>query len=361
MVTREMQAAQDGLVTSQIAEALGGASDSNSAEIVHLPLNVLQRVMAVLPIPWWSVAFGVPMTLAGLGVLAVGVDPTIDLDEFSDWRGGLMSPAILMLVLFAEPAMRMLRDSAVVALRRTTDLSTPEYQDWLDRSAPRCTSRGQLIAFGLGAVGTLLLLGAWTTLADGEWASIYGVFSLTLLDATLAWLIYSAYINTKLFAAILARLARPDPMRPDMFYPVGRWSLSFSTFLVLAVGVSVVFLPTSSLISYETGAIYSVLILAAIAVFFLGSSSAHRAMSGAKQEQIDLARDHATTAIQRLRAGDASESIAASATAWIAYERRIVEAPSWPFNTAMLRRLAISIAVPGAAVLARVLPNYIGG
>lgn len=361
MVTREMLAAQDGLVTSQIAEALGGASESASVEIVNLPPNALQRLMALLPIPWWSVAFGVPMTLAGIGVLAVGVDPTIDLDEFADWRGGLLSPAILMLTLFAEPAIRMLRDSGVVALRKTTGLSTPEYQDWIDKSAPNCTWRSQMIAFGLGALATLLLLGAWSTIADGEWANIYGLFSLTFLDATLAWLIYTAYVNTKLFAAISTRLSRPDPMRPAMFYPVGRWNLSFSTFLVLAVGVSVVFLPTSSLVSYETGVVFSVLILAAIAVFFLGSSSAHRAMAGAKQEQIDLARDHAMTAMQRLQVDDANESVAASVTAWIAYERRIAEAPSWPFDTAMLRRLAISIAVPGAAVLARVLPNYIGG
>lgn len=134
-----MQAAQDGLVTSQIAEALVGTSDSNSAETVSVPPNALQLLMAVLPIPWWSVAFGVPLTLAGIGVLTVWVDPILDLGDFGDWRGGLLGPAILMLTLFAEPAMRMLRDSGVVALRSTTKLSGPDYQDWLDSSAPRCT------------------------------------------------------------------------------------------------------------------------------------------------------------------------------------------------------------------------------
>jgi hypothetical protein len=54
-------------------------------------------------------------------------------------------------------------------------------------------------------------------------------------------------------------------------------------------------------------------------------------------------------------AGKSTGTLAAEINALAAYEDRLKATSTWPYNTAMLRTLFISVIIPGAAALARVL------
>jgi len=49
------------------------------------------------------------------------------------------------------------------------------------------------------------------------------------------------------------------------------------------------------------------------------------------------------------------EAVAASISAWVSYEKRVKEAPEWPYTAGIIGRLAMSASVPGVAYLAKML------
>ena len=66
-----------------------------------------------------------------------------------------------------------------------------------------------------------------------------------------------------------------------------------------------------------------------------------------------------TAAIAAARAGadtvllESTGSLGAEINALVAHEQRLEEARTWPYNTAMLRTLFVSVVIPGGAALAR--------
>jgi hypothetical protein len=49
------------------------------------------------------------------------------------------------------------------------------------------------------------------------------------------------------------------------------------------------------------------------------------------------------------------EKLYTTLTAWSTYERQSKEAPTWPFNASIIRRLAVSGLLPGLVYLLRFL------
>ena len=50
-----------------------------------------------------------------------------------------------------------------------------------------------------------------------------------------------------------------------------------------------------------------------------------------------------------------TEKLSFNITALATYEKRVKEAPTWPFNAAIIRRLFISILTPGLVYLVKIL------
>jgi hypothetical protein len=59
--------------------------------------------------------------------------------------------------------------------------------------------------------------------------------------------------------------------------------------------------------------------------------------------------------MERLARQEEAGQLAHVANALLAYEQRLADARTWPYNTAMLRTLFLSVLVPGITLLAKTL------
>jgi len=50
--------------------------------------------------------------------------------------------------------------------------------------------------------------------------------------------------------------------------------------------------------------------------------------------------------------------LSSTIVSWITYEKGIQEAPTWPFNAGIARRLAMSILMPGVVYLLKIIGQY---
>jgi hypothetical protein len=58
--------------------------------------------------------------------------------------------------------------------------------------------------------------------------------------------------------------------------------------------------------------------------------------------------------MQRLEGRQETGSLGAEINALAAYQERVQAAPTWPYNTGMLRTLIFSVFIPAATVLAKI-------
>jgi hypothetical protein len=51
--------------------------------------------------------------------------------------------------------------------------------------------------------------------------------------------------------------------------------------------------------------------------------------------------------------------LSSTITAWVTYEKRVKEAPTWPFNANIIRRLAMSVVMPAAVYLIKIISQFL--
>ena len=106
---------------------------------------------------------------------------------------------------------------------------------------------------------------------------------------------------------------------------------------------------------------YAILAGALILMFLLSMWSAHNAMANAKSRKLAMARKHLAVVSRELedRAAEGqlggTEGLSATITSWATYQRLVQEAPAWPFNASIIRRLAASIFIPAIVYLIKIL------
>ena len=106
---------------------------------------------------------------------------------------------------------------------------------------------------------------------------------------------------------------------------------------------------------------YGIVIGIPLLVFFLPMWTAHRAMSEAKKSKLIPARKHLAEISRELEDREANGQregmieLSSTFTAWTTYEMRVKEAPTWPFNAGIIRRLLLSIVTPGLVYLIKIL------
>jgi hypothetical protein len=93
------------------------------------------------------------------------------------------------------------------------------------------------------------------------------------------------------------------------------------------------------------------MILVALVVFFLGMRSTHRVIVATKGQKLRLVRHTLSAMFQELQEQGTTDQV----QTWLAYEKRIQDAPEWPFTAAIIRNLLISTLLPGAAFICRML------
>ena len=90
----------------------------------------------------------------------------------------------------------------------------------------------------------------------------------------------------------------------------------------------------------------------------------HNAMAKAKRRKLDLARKHLVEFSHELedRATQGQltgmSDLSSTISALVTYEKKVKEAPTWPFSADIVRRLAMSVLMPAAVYLMKIIGSY---
>jgi len=200
--------------------------------------------------------------------------------------------------------------------------------------------------------------------SEFSWLIVYFAIILAIVYGLMGWLIYDTLIGIVRISRLSRRDLKLDILDTETLAPVAAWSLGISLVFVGAILLSIIGNVAQSgevLLNSQTIIGYVVMICITLLIFFLSMWTAHRALSEAKKSKLTLARKHLAEISRELeervvegqREGmmELSSTIIALAT----YEKRVKEAPTWPFNADTVRRLFVSILTPGLVYLLKIL------
>jgi hypothetical protein len=335
------------------------------AEETHTE-SLLDRLMKYPRIPWyWNTAVVAAVLLLFL-VFMVYLDGFFVLGtavaRWSFWRDYLDSPVMPIYILMIYPVMRRLRNQAIQTFRSLLPLK----EDDSSQTVTEIFVPNRRWEWGAVLIGAFFWLATdqpwnWWWGPGAFWLHVYEVVTFLLLFSLLGWLIY----DTLAGILHLSRLSRQD-LKLDIFdtgllTPIARSSLGISLTFIGGISLSMVFQTPETLLQWDDITIYSILVCVTILIFFLSMWSVHRVMTDAKKRKLDLARKHLAGASHELEDRTAQnrldriEGLSFTIAAWVNYERRVQEVPTWPFNAAIIRRLMASIIIPAIVYLIKIL------
>jgi hypothetical protein len=119
------------------------------------------------------------------------------------------------------------------------------------------------------------------------------------------------------------------------------------------------------MLDWRNWILYSLLALVAILIFFLNMRPTHRVLAAEKKKELGAVQERILLACRALMARIEAEkdtgTLGAEIGALVAYEKRIQETSTWPYDTAMLRTLFFSVIFPAVAALARIVGEFMVG
>jgi hypothetical protein len=125
--------------------------------------------------------------------------------------------------------------------------------------------------------------------------------------------------------------------------------------------IAVLFAPRDELLSWQSLTAYSLMVCVTLLTFFLSMWSVHRAMARVKYRELAMVQERMSAAYHELKQKEVgnepegTEALSANLAAWVTCEGWIKQAPEWPFAAGVIRRLAASTLIPGAAYLLKAL------
>jgi hypothetical protein len=228
----------------------------------------------------------------------------------------------------------------------------------------RVRARDEVCAIGVG-----FLLGSLTASRSvGQqmsWLALEWFVANGLMFALLTWTIYGSVVGTRVTSAVLRQPLRLDPLDITPFEPVGRQSLVVALVFIGGVTLSLLLVgfapaegaPSSFWLSYVP------FVLVPLLIFFLNMYPTHRVIAAARdgEQRAAKARIRATyqDLLARRNSGLSTENLPAEINALVAYDQLLQKARTWPYNTAMLRTLGVSILIPVGTTLARAAFDYV--
>ncbi len=272
-------------------------------------------------------------------------------------RSILTSPTVIAYILVIAPPLARMLPMVVRSLRPVILLDDRELESIVRRDAT-IPPLQEVVAIAAGLLfGFLIINGEpgpgerWPIYVEN--ATAYVMFGL------LGWLGLTSIVSTRVINHLLRLPMRIDPLDITPFEAIGRQSLAIAlafiggNCLALLVGNY----GNAALANPRFWLLFGPLFLFPAAVFFLNMVPTQRVLSRAKKQDLAAVRSELHAAfrllLERRQAGESAGGLSQEVNALAAYEERLNEASSWPYNPAILRALIFSVLVQFAAVLAR--------
>jgi hypothetical protein len=286
--------------------------------------------------------------------------------EWSEVSFFVLTILFMIYFLVVYPFMLRAREQAVLAFKPLLSLDDDAFNK-VAANISKPSRRGEWTAIFLGIT---VFMGVnvqpwnmdWTS--GVSWLIVYFAITLTIVYGLMGWLIYDTLVGIVRISRLSRRDLKLDILDTEMMAPVASWSLGISLFFVGAILLSIIGnLAQAAKILLDWGTIigYVIMISITLLIFFLSMWSAHRALNEAKKSKLTLARKHLAEISRELEDRVAKGQrrgmmeLSSTFTAWTTYKREVREAPTWPFNAVIIRRLFISILTPGLVYLVKIL------
>ena len=306
--------------------------------------------------PWLRAGISGLLILSALAVACLaGVTDSIG--PPAAWRTMLIGPAVIAYIVLVAPILARTDDRVVCALRPLISLEDAEFARLTDK-ATYSQARYE-VAIGCAGLG---FGGAVTALSGagfaGVWGGLYWGLTTSAMYALLAWTIYAAITGARMISALHRQPMSVNTLDTSPFEAVGRQSLLLALTFIGGITLSLIVggVQQENLSDFGFWLSYAPIIAAPVLVFYLNMLATHRVLATAKKRSLAATRcqlEHAgQDLVQRLAEHQDTGSLAATVATLIAYEHRLTDARTWPYNTAMLRTLFFSLLLPiGTALL----------
>ncbi|MFC2035124.1 hypothetical protein ACFLUJ_03260 [Chloroflexota bacterium] len=314
---------------------------------------------------WTIVAVtGVLILLLGLLAFLDGV-----LVSPIEWSGVVIFLFNILFIAYIPtvyPFMLRSRKQAILAFRPLLSLEDDAFNK-VAENISKPNRRWEWTAIFLGiSIFMSVLFQPWNLdWASGPfWLTVYFVIIATIVYGLMGWLIYDTLVGIVRISRLSRQDLKLDILDTETMAPVASWSLSISLVFVGIILLSIfgnVIQADKFTFDAKTIIGYVIIICITLLIFFLSMWSAHRALSEAKKSKLTLARKHLMEISHRLENRtakmelDGMENLSSTITSWATYQRLVKEAPTWPFNAGIIRRLLVSVLTPGLVYLIKIL------
>ncbi|UCB42309.1 MAG: hypothetical protein JSV77_07530 [Dehalococcoidales bacterium] len=315
---------------------------------------LLMELVKYSRFPWYWVTVVIAVVMLLVLVLVAYLDGTFgELSELSFWRNFLDGPVLTIYILVAYHFVWRLWWCSVQALQSLLPIDEGDSNRVeVDVRVPN--RRWEWVALLIGAVFWLSLWQPWgeSWRADLIWLSVYDMVTQMMLFGLLSLLIYSSFAGNQYLNRLSRQHLNLDIFDTGMLTPVARSSLGFALAFIGGISLSLAFQTQEDLLMWNNITVWVLLVCFTVLVFFLSMWSTHSAMAKTKRRELDIVQKHLKAASREMmeQAADGglkrTEELSSTVTAWVNYERRIKEAPEWPFTAGIIRRLAASTLAP---------------
>ncbi|UCD09164.1 MAG: hypothetical protein JSU79_00520 [Dehalococcoidales bacterium] len=291
-----------------------------------------------------------------------------ELDSLFQWN--TVSPHFLNIVfltyiLVVYRFMLQAREKAILAFKPLLALEDDAFNKVVENTL-KPSRRGEWTAvfLGIGILGAVLFQ-PWTL----EWAPTYFWVTIHYVTVTtfgmglMGWLVYDTLVGIIRIYRLSRQDLKLDILNPGIMAPVANWSLGISLVFVGIFILSIIsdVTQTTKTELWKDIIGYAFLIGVTLLIFFLSMWGVHRVMSDAKKSKLIPARKLLAEISRELEDREAKDQregmieLSSTFTAWTTYETRVKEAPTWPFNASIIRRLIASIIFPAVVYLIKIL------
>lgn len=281
---------------------------------------------------------------------------------FTNSGGRLLffSPSMITYLIAVMGPLEKTREYVAQALRPLVQADDDHFASVVNQAC-HINPAGELIAFAVGVVFAFGIGGPYESHPEYPILSLYLYLASLIMFGTIGWSIYGAITFTRLTNALLRLPVHIDIFDSEALVPIGRQSLYLALTFVGAIILSLFFIVSTyslgDLLSLQNIIIYSVLILLAIAVFYLNMHRTHSMLAAAKRQQLRLTEQNLARAYYILQDSIAKnqDTYAASTelNALATSKQELKLTRTWPYNTEILRILFVSVLTPLAVGLAR--------
>ena len=286
--------------------------------------------------------------------------PALDLGVV---RQIVLPTAIVVYIIGVTPLIWRSEESMAESLRPVVNLDSKAYTDLVVRSGRRTTRAGWL-AFAAGSLFGLWLNDPAAVVAQRSAFHWYLLVSYMVMFGAMGWIVYSAWMSTRLTAKLHRESLEVDIFDISPFEPVGRQGLTLALLFVGGTLISLIFVFSwVDIFRWQNLIIYSTLLAVSLLLFFFAMWPTHSALTQVKKRRLYASRQNIARAYYRLEketnAGNDVQSVAFEIEAWMTMEQRLKLTRTWPYNTEMLRTLFISILTPLFLAGARVVTTLL--